>query len=268
MKVSASSLWHRFRFWAAHNRDSRYTDWFLNFRPELEKFANSHTDEDCFLIGNGPSLNKTDLRLLDGFHTIGLNKIHLIFDRCFVDLSYHVAVNPFVIEQSLVDFEKLACPSFLSFHNTEGPSRHKNGMYYLYTDDAPFCFSETVLRPISEGWTVTFVALQLAFFLGFRRVFLIGVDHSFSVQGSPNEKQVLQGDDLNHFAADYFKGKEWQLPDLEGSEMAYRLAKFTFDRAGRQVLDATVGGQLDVFRKIGYSDALAECVRKKKDPLR
>lgn len=267
MNSMLSSIWHRFRFWVSHNRDSSYTDWFLRFRPDLEKFAGLHAGEDCFLIGNGPSLNRTDLSALKGYHAIGLNKIHLIFARCPVDLSYHVAVNPYVIEQSFQDFERYSCPSFLSYNNTQVAKR-SGGLFYLYTHGAPLCFSESVLQRISEGWTVTFVALQIAYFMGFRRVYLIGVDHSFQVKGNPNEMQVLQGEDVNHFAPNYFQGKEWQLPDLEGSEMAYRLAKFAFDRAGREILDATIGGKLDIFKKVEFSEALDQCRPRQKPPVR
>ena len=43
----------------------------------------------------------------------------------------------------------------------------------------------------SEGYTVTYYALQLAFAMGFQNVFLVGVDHSFKQTGKPNEKQRM-----------------------------------------------------------------------------
>jgi hypothetical protein len=48
------------------------------------------------------------------------------------------------------------------------------------------------------------------------------------------------------------KGFKWQLPDLEGSESVYRLAKEAYEKAGRDVLDATVGGKLTIFSKLDY----------------
>jgi hypothetical protein len=95
--------------------------------------------------------------------------------------------------------------------------------------------------------------MQIAYYMGFQEVILIGVDHSFSTTGKPHATVTSQGDDPNHFAANYFgKGFRWQLPDLETSELAYRLAKEQFERAGREIVDATIGGKLQVFRKVDY----------------
>jgi acetyl esterase/lipase len=79
-------------------------------------------------------------------------------------------------------------------------------------------FSRVYDEPIWEGWTVTYAALQLAYFMGFKNIFLVGLDHSFKVSGSPNEEQAMQGADPNHFDPRYFAGSRWHLPDLEGSE--------------------------------------------------
>jgi hypothetical protein len=89
--------------------------------------------------------------------------------------------------------------------------------------------------------------------MGFEQVILIGVDHSFTTQGKPNTTVVSQGDDHDHFHAGYFgKGFRWQLPDLETSERAYCMARQAYQQAGRQVLDATIGGKLTVFPRIDY----------------
>lgn len=61
--------------------DKEYYTWYTQYRPALEKFKDCHAGEDCFIIGNGPSLNRTDLSRLDGHYVFGLNKIHLIFDK-------------------------------------------------------------------------------------------------------------------------------------------------------------------------------------------
>jgi hypothetical protein len=89
--------------------------------------------------------------------------------------------------------------------------------------------------------------------MGFQEAILVGVDHNFVTRGPANQAIISQGDDPNHFSPNYFgKGFKWQLPDLEGSERAYRLAKVTYEAAGRRVWDATVGGKLTVFSKTGY----------------
>ena len=82
---------------------------------------------------------------------------------------------------------------------------------------------------------------------------LIGVDHSFATKGAPNTTVQSEGDYPNHFSASYFgKGFRWQLPDLETSELGYRLARKAFEEDGRKILDATVGGKLEIFEKVDY----------------
>ena len=95
--------------------------------------------------------------------------------------------------------------------------------------------------------------MQLAYHMGFSEVILLGVDHSFTMQGKPHTAVVSEGDDPNHFAPNYFgKGFKWQLPDLETSEIAYRMAKQAFESDGRRIVDATIGGKLTVFPKVDY----------------
>ncbi len=63
--------------------------------------------------------------------------------------------------------------------------------------------------------------------------------------------------DPNHFQEDYFwKGFQWQLPDLKTSEFAYSLARDQFENSGREVLDATLEGKLNVFPKADFKDII------------
>jgi hypothetical protein len=87
-------------------------------------------------------------------------------------------------------------------------------------------------------------------------VFLLGVDHSFKQSGASHEVQTYKGDDENHFHPDYFKGQQWQLADVYGSEVSYHLANYFYLKDNRQILDATTGGKLEVFPKISYEKAL------------
>ena len=100
---------------------------------------------------------------------------------------------------------------------------------------------------------MTYVAIQIAYYMGFQKVILLGVDHSFVTKGEPHTTVVSQGDDPNHFNPRYFgKGFRWQLPDLETSELAYRIAEYRFRHANREIVDATIDGKLQVFRKVDY----------------
>lgn len=241
-------------------RRPSFVAWFFRYRNRLKVYKDRHKGESCFIIGNGPSLNDTDLSQLKGCKTFGLNKIHLIFDKQQVDISYHVSVNSIVIEQSWREFASLGCPSFLSYLQASKCVVDNKNFNYLYYG-LPFTFREDITWPLHEGHTVTYVAMQIAYYMGFKEVYLIGVDHNFKFQGSPNERQYLSGDDPNHFDPDYFAGKEWHLPDLEASEMAYHLANYFYKKDGRRIFDATLNGKLNIFPKITFEEAVRRCKR-------
>lgn len=210
----------------------------------------------AFIIGNGPSLNRTDLSKLRNEFTFGLNRIFLMFPELGFRTSCLVSVNDLVIEQSLADILALEMPKFLSWRARRffDPALAPAALpTFLYTTYESPTFARDARGRLWEGATVTNVALQLAYHMGFRQVILVGVDHTFNSRGKPNQTVVSEGDDPNHFSAGYFgKGFRWQLPDLETSEMGYRLARRAYEQAGRQVLDATVGGKLTVFPRVPY----------------
>lgn len=232
-----------------------YLRWKRKFAPRLRQFKDKHLGQDCFIIGNGPSLKKMDLSVLKDYHTFGQNKIFLLSDQVDLNLSYLVSVNKLVIEQSAKEFESMKFPLFLSYVAAKGVVREQENIHRLHTLNI-WSFYEDIAQPICEGNTVTYVSLQLAYYMGFKRVFLIGVDHSFKQTGSSHEVQVYKGDDENHFHPDYFKGQQWQLADVYGSEVSYHLANYFYQKAGRGIYDATVGGKLEVFPKIGFEEAI------------
>ena len=222
----------------------------------LAALKDIHADKRAFIIGNGPSLKQTDLTKLKDEYTFGLNRIYLMFPELGFETSYLVSVNDLVIEQCAQEIAALPIPKFLSwrsnhFFNTFQPSHFPTFLYTAY--DNPN-FSRDVRGRVWESATVTYVALQLAFHMGFSQVILIGVDHNFTSKGQANTTVTSDGDDPNHFHPGYFgKGFRWQLPDLETSEIGYRLARQAYEQAGRQVLDATVGGKLTIFPKADYN---------------
>jgi len=226
--------------------------WRRDTRGRLAALQDSRKGERCFIIGNGPSLKQTDLTKLRGECTMGMNRIYLAFPEMGFPTTYYLSVNDLVVEQCAPDIQKLDMPKFVSWRARKW-LQPADDLYFLYTTYTGPKFARDVRGRLWEGATVTYTALQVAFFLGFQTVILIGVDHNFVTQGKPNTTVVSQGDDPNHFSPAYFgKGFRWQLPDLDTSERSYHMARAAYESAGRQVLDATVGGKLTVFPKVPY----------------
>ena len=110
------------------------------------------------------------------------------------------------------------------------------------------------------GGTVSFLNLQLAAYLGCNPIVLIGFDHSYVGPSQEIQDYVIhsQVEDVNHIHPDYFgPGYRWHDPNVQRMEMAYRCARRALESAGVQVLNATVGGQLEVFERVSFDTATA-----------
>ena len=224
-------------------------------RESIRKLAalkDAHRGERCFIIGNGPSLRSTDLSKLQGEFTFGFNRIFLAAAELGFTPSCLVAINDLMIEQSTAELQALKMPKFFAWRARKWLHMDAD-THFIYTSYTGPGFSRDVTGRVWEGATVTNVALQLAYHMGFSKVILIGVDHNFASQGTPNKTVVSTGADPNHFSGAYFgKGFRWQLPDLETSERGYANARQAFESDGRQVVDATIGGKLTIFPRVPY----------------
>lgn len=218
-------------------------------RGRLNKLRNRHLGRKAVVLCNGPSLLKSDLSLLQQTYTFGLNKINLLFDKSAFRPSCIVAVNPLVLEQNADFFRSTDIPTFLDYRAKKLVGRTDQVTYLHSTSHRDF--SKDCSISIYMGATVTYVALQLAFHMGFEQVALIGADHSFATSG-PANKAVVAGDrDDSHFDPNYFAGGvKWQLPDLFESEVVYTMAKNMFEAHDRRIVNASEGGHLEIFPRV------------------
>ncbi|GLS26969.1 6-hydroxymethylpterin diphosphokinase MptE-like protein [Marinibactrum halimedae] len=220
-------------------------------RRNLKSLKDKKKDQRAVILCNGPSLLKTDFSLLENVYTFGLNKINLLFQDVDFRPNTIVAVNPYVIKQNKAFYKETNIPLFL-----DAKASRKEALLgirnssFIHTSDFPF-FSEDCSMSLYQGYTVTYVAMQLAYHMGFQEVALIGCDHNFATTGPANELRTAEGEDKSHFHKDYFTdGQQWQLPDLRQSEAFYELAENHFLKAGRRLVNATEGGKLEVLPRV------------------
>ena len=104
--------------------------WFVEFKSlqrnlffgkqieTLKLMKDKHIGKRCFIIGNGPSLAKTDLSKLENEFTFGLNRIYLLFDELRFSTSYYVCVNRLILTQFGDEIEtKVNSPKFTFWEN-------------------------------------------------------------------------------------------------------------------------------------------------------
>ncbi len=214
---------------AAATRPLRYRWDSLTFRSRsiesISRLKGSCRGRPLLVVGNGPSLNRTPLDAFAAVSSIGMNKIDLLFERTTWRPDLIVCVNNLVVKQHARQFATSAIPVFLSW-------KARHFMPSLCgRKSSSFCRSiQTSSRWISprRGWgsTVTYTALQFAYFMEADPILIVGVDHSFKADGPAHDIARRAGPDVNHFDPNYFKaGTYWGLPDLDGSEKAYATAR-------------------------------------------
>jgi hypothetical protein len=229
---------------------------------KLSKLKDRHRGDRCFIIGNGPSLSLQDLARLKNEVTFAANKIYLVFDQTEWRPTYFVLEDDHVILQHHLEICRLKGFTKLVKNQWKHLFRYdRNAIFYpwryLEAQDFPK-FSENSLRVSYCGHMVTYISLQLAYFMGFTRVYLIGVDFNYSLvyQGQHTIEHSSQHTQ-DHFIRDYFKpGETRYLPVLDRAEQAMVCAKKVYEAHGRKVFNATRGGKLEIFDRIALEEVL------------
>ena len=215
-----------------------------------------------FVIGNGPSLNKIDLTKLKDEVTIGVNSIFLAHDQMGFYPTHYVVEDIFVAEDRTSEIAAIKGPqkwfgNYLRYCLKDEEDVNWINVRCRYDNYKNFpYFSRNIGREAWTGGTVSYICLQLAYFLGAKEVYLVGFDHSYKI---PDDASVdglnltSNSDDPNHFHPDYFgKGYRWHDPKVDRMETALAKAKVAFEADGRRIVNATAGGMLEVFERTDF----------------
>lgn len=159
-------------------------------------FHNSHVGERCFILGNGPSLKKIDFNklseefvfsvnffnLVDGYQNAKSN-VHLWMDFNIFDMRPEVKNDPMLVRQCFHDISKLNPICFVPaeaypFIKKEELDKTLN-FKYLYpkrTINDSKIHSVDLTKSIYSCATVVQYAVQIAVFMGFSEIYLLGCD--------------------------------------------------------------------------------------------
>lgn len=221
--------------------------------PKLEKFKNVHYGEKCFVIATGPSLSYDDLNKLQesGIVCFGVNRIYLAYSETVWRPNYLVAIDDKIIREYSDEIKKCeALEKFVSDEVSEfwnenvedNINKIHNHVLEFYPEFPQF--SVDICKCIYSARTVVYACLQIAIYMGFKDIYLLGVDHNYSKN---------QSDKSNHFHADYYKGRI--NPDnyfKDKAELAFLAAKEHAEKNGIKIYNATRGGKLEVFEKVDF----------------
>jgi len=221
-------------------------------REKNKNYYNIHKGKRCFIIANGPSLKKTNLKLLKDEITIGMNRIYLIAEEIGFLPNYLVVSDvPIQLKQFTEEYKNVNTDRFYNWLSKK-LFKDSNFINYFYPH-FKLDFSSDFSKKIGNSKSVTFTCIQLAFYIGFSEVYLIGKDHSYNLKAKPGTNIKADGNEQNHFISGYYKpGQLFGAPDYEEEEYSYKLAKKAFEESGRSIFDATIDGNLNIFEKVDY----------------
>lgn len=229
---------------------------------KLLSLKNKYLGRRAFVIGNGPSLNKINLELLKDEITIASNCIFLIFDICDFKPTFYTVEDRLVAEDRALEIDNLqGMIKIIPYDLRKWIKPLGDSIYINFSrkyKNFPR-FSPKFESIVYWGGTVTFLNLQLAYYLGIKEVYLVGIDHSYAPPASLDEIEgsVIKSNtqDINHFNPDYFgPGYRWHDPMVSRMEESYITAKKIFEQNNVKVYNATVGGKLEVFPRVNFDE--------------
>ena len=232
----------------------KYNDKFIKQSfPELTKLKNRHNGQRCFIVGNGPSLNVDDLEKIKNEISFGTHRIYDIFDTTTWKPTYYCAQDYVLIKKSAKDIDKKI--DFIKYIGMTVSAIYPkmNNAIYLnmisedFYPDLPN-FSEDISKCFYEGYTVTYMCLQIAVYMGFNEIYLLGVDHNYSVNLKA-DGTIEHNNVQDHFSSDDIIEN---LPQLDKSTLAYQAAKEFGDQHGIKIYNATRGGKLEIFERVDF----------------
>ena len=231
---------------------------------QLKKFKNIHRGERCFIIGTGPSLTTEDLELLKDEICFGSNRIFEIYPRTTWRPTYYINQDYPLLKKYVNEINELT-PRAVFLPVDVKPSYGQNPLanFFVlrhkefYPGDAEF--SENLHHYMGQGFTVTYGAIQMARYMGFSEVYLLGIDHNYSISQDEHGNLIV-----NQGVKDYFQGSTASniginLPRVVETTRAYMTARKYADRQKDfTVYNATRGGKLEAFQRVKLEDVLAK----------
>jgi hypothetical protein len=231
----------------------------------LQKWASlkgKYQGKRIFLIGNGPSLNQMPLYLLENEYTMAFNRFNLMFERLNWLPDFYMVTDDLVIKDMYEQINKEILPvvSYAFFPDIH-PSNvefdkyieHRENVCWLNTDSPEFSDD---LPHCGINKTVVNAAIQVAAFLGFDDIYLLGVDMTFAdqkVKKMNSRDWEADDQDPNHFDPRYFgKGLKYHNPTVHEMLEKFEQGREFFAKRNVNILNAGYGGKLEVFPRVDF----------------
>jgi hypothetical protein len=229
---------------------------------DIQEWKNKYGGKRVFLVGNGPSLNDTNLDLIENELSFGMNRISLIYEQTKWRPTFFICTTTNVRRPTwhadIMDTVNTGIPTFAwsllkqdigdvsSVHFMS--CSHGNKVVKEGKEVPADYWSDDISNRVCKFGTSMLPAYQIAAYMGFKKIYLLGCDLGFRLKSRKSDK------DPNHFDPKY--GTPGATPSQLNSIMvaAHKLAKKMCDERGIEVYNCTVGGNLELFPRVKLED--------------
>lgn len=256
----------------------RALGWYNREERAVLEYRDTHPGETCFIIGNGLSLRFEDLESVQaaGYTCFASNKIYRLYPKTKWRPDYYACIDTLVFEQNYGEIlDSTRCPVFLrrdmlpevrAYERETGRTVDRaRFITYGWRHSGRTVFYPQAANVLSGG-TVTFTLMELAWMMGFRRMYLLGCDHTYaSFEGLRPGTHFSTSEEINgnYFSDDYLRSGELiSVGNPRLVEEGYRLARDYAEEHGGEIINATRGGKLEIFKRTDM-DALLEQIKCK-----
>lgn len=217
---------------------------------ELEPFRGRHAGERCFAIGCAPSLSQLDLPKLQGEWAFSVNRGYLAAKLGLPQSPYFVVGDPHTyreywreIRQASVGrrFYKANVCNLPEYQDAPDREPALCVPFHITPTMDEGHFAEDVTTGIYRGFTVLLDAVQLAFFMGFAEVYIMGCDLSY------------EGPQTHVYGTGAYEQRRRNDMPVAKVLRAMAVAAAVFQRHGRILANAGVGGCLDTIPRVEFS---------------
>lgn len=192
-------------------------------------------------------------------YSFGANRIYISFQDTFWRPTFYCIQDGAMIKQYHKEIEKLKIKyKFISDYALKklgDKNFHTAYMFHLnpkrYYPYYPG-FSTDIAKEIHEGFTVTYAEMQIATYMGFKNIYLLGVDFNYA-KAIDISGNIVDSGGKDYFSDQYIKENEKRnIPQLHNSLQAYKKAELYSRRNDFRIFNATRGGKLEVFERVDF----------------
>lgn len=231
---------------ADQNEANSQTPSMGGMRARIQSLRNSKSGQTAYILGNGPSLQDLDIDRLMMQESFWFNRAFDLENQGFLfrpkyyflrdiiglqtwldqvigiqaDMKFFSKESYNLIEKSMP--EELTRQNIMSLEVSQAPG------VCMFDNEENFSYDPSLM--VYSGYTVVLDAIQLAFYMGFSRVLVGGVDLDYSKPYFHGGKHDRKPDDVN-WIAEYMR-------------KSFRVANRHFERHGRLLAKITTSPHL------------------------